>query len=268
MAKRDDSEKLRTELIPPSADIALARVLTFGARKYAPRNWEKGLAWSRVIGPLKRHLAAFEHGEDIDPESGLLHVEHLLCNAAFLVEFYQTHPELDDRPRRQPKLIGLDIDDVIADFLGAYMERFDVQNPPQSWYFDKDIVANMKLLETDQDFWMNLKPKVDPATLKFEPHCYITARPIPVEWTTAWLEKNGFPMRPVYSVGFNMSKKDAIKQSGCQWFVDDRYENYLEINTVEGVCCFLLTTTQNTKFDVGAWRIDSLDQLPIGRRLK
>lgn len=91
--------KLRYDLIPPEADHALAAVLTYGATKYAPRNWEKGLRWSEdIIGSLKRHLAAFEEGEVLDPESGLPHVWHVQTNAAMLVTMAERRPDLNDLP--------------------------------------------------------------------------------------------------------------------------------------------------------------------------
>lgn len=96
-----DGDKLRTDLIPVSAIMSLARVLTYGARKYDSRNWERGLEWSRPYGAAMRHLLAWWGGEDIDPESGLPHLEHALCNLAFLREYMDTHPELDDRPRME-----------------------------------------------------------------------------------------------------------------------------------------------------------------------
>lgn len=96
-ALRDNASKLRYDLIPAKANEEYAKVWTIGATKYEPRNWEKGMPYTEVIASAMRHLEAIRLGEDIDPETGLLHAAHLMCNAAMLTEFYYTHPEFDDR---------------------------------------------------------------------------------------------------------------------------------------------------------------------------
>lgn len=80
-----DGGKLQYSLIPPETLRALAQVLTFGAQKYAPGNWmlvEDGQ--TRYLDALYRHLEAYRLGEELDPESGLPHLSHVLTNAAFL----------------------------------------------------------------------------------------------------------------------------------------------------------------------------------------
>ena len=80
-----DSGKLLYSLIPPETNKALAEVLTFGAQKYAPNNWqlvENGE--QRYLDALYRHLEAYRFGETVDPESGLHHLAHALTNVAFL----------------------------------------------------------------------------------------------------------------------------------------------------------------------------------------
>jgi|TARA_Y100000310_G_scaffold161131_1_gene161054 hypothetical protein len=68
MAKglRFDEGKNRLDLIPPEWEWALGEVLTAGAKKYADRNWEQGMNWSKVYGPLKRHLLKWLAGETYD----------------------------------------------------------------------------------------------------------------------------------------------------------------------------------------------------------
>jgi hypothetical protein len=80
-----DREKARVELVPPDALLAIAEVLTYGAAKYAPRNWEKGMDHSRLVGACFRHLLAVMHGEEFDDESGLRHSAHLATTAMFLL---------------------------------------------------------------------------------------------------------------------------------------------------------------------------------------
>lgn len=80
-----DTGKLQYSLIPVETTQALAEVLSFGASKYAPNNWqlvENGE--QRYLDALYRHLQAYRSGESHDPESGLHHLSHALTNVAFL----------------------------------------------------------------------------------------------------------------------------------------------------------------------------------------
>jgi hypothetical protein len=112
--KRDQG-KLRYDLIPPEPLAALAHVYTMGARKYTDHNWRKGMAWSRVIGAMMRHVEAFRKGISLDPVDG----QHVLASVAWcalaLMEYERTHPELDDR-----MLDGRDIESVEAISAEAY----------------------------------------------------------------------------------------------------------------------------------------------------
>ncbi|UOF82098.1 hypothetical protein [Caudoviricetes sp.] len=98
-ARKFDLGKLRMDLIPIKPLRDLAKVLTFGAGKYGERNWESGLKWSRPYAAILRHLTSWWCGETHDPETGINHLAHVMCNVAFLLEYDETHRELDDRPR-------------------------------------------------------------------------------------------------------------------------------------------------------------------------
>ena len=93
-----DSNKLRYDLVPVEPLRLLAAVLTFGAAKYADRNWEGGFDWSRVYAALQRHLNAWWGGESIDSETGLSHLAHAACCLFFLMEFEARSTGHDDRP--------------------------------------------------------------------------------------------------------------------------------------------------------------------------
>ena len=82
---KHDQGKNRLELVPPEAIEAIGRVLTHGANKYEDRNWEKGMPLERVYGACQRHLQRWASGVDLDPDSGLPHLEHALCNLAMMV---------------------------------------------------------------------------------------------------------------------------------------------------------------------------------------
>lgn len=94
---KHDSGKVRMELLSPIALEEIAKVMTAGAIKYGDHNWHGGIAWSRVIGALLRHVFAFIRREDNDPETGLSHMAHAGCCILFLLDYIQTHRELDDR---------------------------------------------------------------------------------------------------------------------------------------------------------------------------
>jgi hypothetical protein len=95
-AIKHDSEKPRLDLVDPWAIEGLAKVLTFGAKKYAANNWRKGMPYSRVIAALERHLLEIKKGNLIDDESGLPHIDHLGCCWMFLSNFMKTQEELND----------------------------------------------------------------------------------------------------------------------------------------------------------------------------
>jgi hypothetical protein len=82
---RYNSGKTRYDLIPASWTRALAQILTKGANKYAPRNWEKGMNWSNMIASLHRHLDSWLSGEQYDPETKCHHLGHVAWNALALM---------------------------------------------------------------------------------------------------------------------------------------------------------------------------------------
>ena len=95
---KHDQGKLPYHLIPPELLSSVADILDFGAKKYAARNWEAGMDWSRVFGALQRHLWAWWGGEKQDPETGKSHLWHAGCCIAFLIAYEIRGVGKDDRP--------------------------------------------------------------------------------------------------------------------------------------------------------------------------
>lgn len=242
------------------ATEGLIKVLNKALEKYPPNNWKKGMKWTKVLDSLNRHLSEILKGNDYDEESGLLHIDHIQCNAHFLSHYYKFFPYLDDRPKKfleVPK-IALDVDEVLADFIGAWNEYMGHTEVPEFWNFNPDLPKMIN--DLPKDFWSNIRPKVDPSSLPFEPHCYITSRPVDSQITEEWLLENGFPYAPVHTVGHNKSKVDLAKEQGVEIFVDDRYENFVELQKA-GIFTFLLSAPHNLRYDVGHFRINSLSDL-------
>jgi hypothetical protein len=97
---RYDQGKLPFHLLPPEMETGVAAVLQKGAVKYAERNWELGMNYSRVYSSLRRHLNAWWSGEENDPETGLPHVDHIATNVAFLQAYTKRGIGTDDRPSK------------------------------------------------------------------------------------------------------------------------------------------------------------------------
>lgn len=92
-----DSDKPDMSLLSSLAIEELAAVLTIGKNKYAAHNWRKGISISRLLGATLRHTFALLRGETYDPETGLHHAAHAMCNLMFVIETLKVHSEMDDR---------------------------------------------------------------------------------------------------------------------------------------------------------------------------
>ena len=83
--KKYDYGKVRMDLVPLDVVENIGKVLTYGAQKYSDNSWQNlPDFWKRYKAALLRHLTAIDKGELIDPESGLPHIDHVLCNTVFL----------------------------------------------------------------------------------------------------------------------------------------------------------------------------------------
>ena len=83
---KTDAGKPRPTLTPVSLIDAVTAVRMYGNAKYHdPENWRQ-VEPQRYRDALYRHWLAYLKGEKCDQESGLPHLWHLACNAAFLIE--------------------------------------------------------------------------------------------------------------------------------------------------------------------------------------
>lgn len=96
-AEKLDAGKPRWDLLPFDALDEVAAVLAYGAEKYAPRNWETGLDWGRLLAAALRHLSAWARGQEIDQESGGRHLSHAACCVLMLLACTLRGVGKDDR---------------------------------------------------------------------------------------------------------------------------------------------------------------------------
>lgn len=111
-----DGEKPMMQLLPPRALVEVAKVLTFGAKKYAPGNWKRVPdLQERYTGAALRHIFATMEDEAIDEDSRLDHLAHAICCLLFKLEDKLEKSqnerareiELDEhRPRSKPVGVG------------------------------------------------------------------------------------------------------------------------------------------------------------------
>lgn len=88
-----DAGKPDWMLLPFGPVEEIVKVLTLGAKKYAPDNWQKvPEAERRYPAALLRHVVARLQGERFDPETGLPHLAHAGCCLLFWMWFDAKEP--------------------------------------------------------------------------------------------------------------------------------------------------------------------------------
>lgn len=122
MAVREPSEgKGRYDLLSPFATRRLAKWYELGAQKYAPRNWERGMPFSRYIDSAKRHIDKYIMGmEDEDHLAAavwnlfaIMHHEELgqndLDDLPHYLSEHEVKVEADENPKQIPIMFPVEI---------------------------------------------------------------------------------------------------------------------------------------------------------------
>ena len=246
---------VRYDLIPVQGITEVSKVLTEKLKKHEVNEWKYGISWTEVLSSLKKHLTEFELGNDYT-EEGLLHMAEVASDALILCEYYSIYPQGDNRiiaPINKP-IVGCDLDDVIFDFTGSYEKRFNTKLS-NYWNGDYNMSKNLEQLKDEKEFWVNMPVENRPS---FEVDYYITARSIPVEWTKEAIQKNNLPKAPVYSLPWNVSKIDTLKELGVDIMIDDKYSTFKECKE-NGIFCYLMNSDTNQHYNVGHHRIYDLN---------
>lgn len=93
-ALRYNKNKLRWSLVDFDSLQPLVQVLEFGCQKYAKDNWKLGLDRTEILESLQRHLVELFKKEELDEESKLKHIGHIMANAMFY-SYFQLKEEKD-----------------------------------------------------------------------------------------------------------------------------------------------------------------------------
>lgn len=96
--KKDDEDKQRWDLLPLDVVKDVVKVLTYGAKKYAPDNWKLiDNPYDRYFAAAMRHLSDYRaYGEKLDKDSGLPHLAHAMCCLIFL-SWFEKHNKVNTK---------------------------------------------------------------------------------------------------------------------------------------------------------------------------
>ncbi len=101
-AQKDGKAPL--EYIPLTVLPDWAKVHKHGADKYGIRNWRQDeILMSTYTGAILRHLMAWANGEDLDPDSGLNHLYHVMACCAAVLDAEMHGKAVDDRTKTESK---------------------------------------------------------------------------------------------------------------------------------------------------------------------
>jgi hypothetical protein len=128
--KKFDAGKPRYDLIPPVVLEQLATVLTFGAEKYGPNNWQAVPdAHNRYYAALMRHVEADRGGEVYDEESNLPHLTHALACVTFMLHGCMVQPEVEQRPGcKVPPKLELFLGWLGSEVATMYLDNVDAEH--------------------------------------------------------------------------------------------------------------------------------------------
>lgn len=96
---RHGAAKPNLALIPAGAQLQIAPVFALGAEKYGRYNWRKDAVEAETyVAAAQRHLFSWFDGEDVDPESGQLHLAHAAACLMILLDASSCGKLIDNRP--------------------------------------------------------------------------------------------------------------------------------------------------------------------------
>jgi hypothetical protein len=137
--KINGDAKTPLHLLPPYALAQTALAHREGAERYGEWNWRQtGVCATTYIGAIMRHLAAWQDGEDLDPDSGLSHIAKIAACCNILLDAEHCGKLVDDRSKVQPKTLKDFIEEEQRRFIreckdaGAVLRMYQSHTPEQN----------------------------------------------------------------------------------------------------------------------------------------
>lgn len=166
---------------------------------------------------------------------------------------------------------AVDLDDVIAGFAKYIIQTARLLKTtsefPQhfsevsSWDMGPGFEEVFNEVKHNPEWWLGMPP--NECVLPFpdiKVTCYITSRPIASEVSKLWVNRNGFPDAPVYTVSKPSMKVAVAEREGITHFVDDKPSTVWEVNQA-GIKAFLYRTPANRHERTALECISSLTEL-------
>jgi hypothetical protein len=94
---KHDGSKPNLALTPIEAIWAMGESLSYGAKKYGDDNFREGLHVRRQLAAALRHVYQALEVEDVDAESGCLHLGNAMASIAMAIYTIKHNPQFDNR---------------------------------------------------------------------------------------------------------------------------------------------------------------------------
>lgn len=95
-------KKPQLHLNPAAGSEAQARALELGASKYGAFNWRRNkVNLTTYLSAMKRHIDQIMDGQDLDDESGVHHLGHVMAGCGIVLDAMRHGTLVDDRVNPQ-----------------------------------------------------------------------------------------------------------------------------------------------------------------------
>jgi hypothetical protein len=102
---RVGSKKLPYWVVPQTAVMHLTMAMRDGGYKYGPHNYRETKVVAEIyLDAARRHLTAWEAGEEYADDSLVHHLGHAMACLAILIDTLEHDKLIDNRPKSQPTL--------------------------------------------------------------------------------------------------------------------------------------------------------------------